>query len=386
MQLNNLVSQSAVASDSLDDEQVLLRTPNGSFVVSFRLHFLHQAKSKGKTDAEVALSHNEEFDNWPPLTAAAVADILAKLDQVLEQAKPQRNRLLWLRRDLFHLNFSHFTIKFAGQILRPSAMVVVASLCAVFLSLYLFWRLDVNASAPISTQAGLIFIFGMLLVTAAHETGHALAATSFGASPGKIGAGIFILFPALYIDLTEVALLERRQRITTSAAGVYFQLIVTSLLALGTACLQPDHTGALLRGIDAIIFASLLSCGLNLIPFLKLDGYWILEDVLKIHKLQESSQREVIRVLIKRHRPQSFFRLIYGVTQIGFFLALFCMAAVSSYQLVRKLSSMETGKSTMLDVLSSHPYALITLAMLSVFLIRLTIRFAYGKSNGQERS
>ena len=67
-----------------------------------------------------------------------------------------------------------------------------------------------------------LFIF-MLTSSFFHELGHASACKYFGIHHGCIGFGLYLNFPVLYTEVTEVWKLDRRQRCIVNIAGVYFQ-------------------------------------------------------------------------------------------------------------------------------------------------------------------
>lgn len=56
-----------------------------------------------------------------------------------------------------------------------------------------------------------------------HELGHASACKFFGVRHGGIGFGLYLNFPVLYTDVTEVWKLKRGERCVVNLAGVYFQ-------------------------------------------------------------------------------------------------------------------------------------------------------------------
>ena len=62
-----------------------------------------------------------------------------------------------------------------------------------------------------------------------HEFGHAAAARYSGADPGVIGAGIYLVWPAFYTDVTDSYRLGRWGRIRTDLGGLYFNALVVVL-------------------------------------------------------------------------------------------------------------------------------------------------------------
>ena len=63
----------------------------------------------------------------------------------------------------------------------------------------------------------------MLASSFFHELGHASACKYFGVRHGGVGFGLYLTFPVLYTDVTEIWKLNRRQRCVVNWAGVYFQ-------------------------------------------------------------------------------------------------------------------------------------------------------------------
>src|SRR4051812_7636569 len=62
-----------------------------------------------------------------------------------------------------------------------------------------------------------------------HEFGHAAAARYSGADPGVMGAGIYLVWPAFYTDVTDSYRLGRGGRIRTDLGGLYFNAIIVVL-------------------------------------------------------------------------------------------------------------------------------------------------------------
>lgn len=126
-----------------------------------------------------------------------------------------------------------------------------------------------------------LFIF-ILLTTIFHELGHLSACRKGGAQHGAIGIGIYFFAPVFYADVTEAWNLPRIQRIIVNLGGIYFQLILTPiLLALYLATDNSLYLWMILVTYWLIV--------VNLNPIIKLDGYWIVSDALKIPNLHKRS-------------------------------------------------------------------------------------------------
>ena len=124
---------------------------------------------------------------------------------------------------------------------------------------------------------GLLFVAlaVMILSGVFHEFGHASALRYGGGQVRGMGAGIYVVYPAFYTDVTDSYRLGRWARVRTGLGGFYFHLI----FALGMVGLY------LVSGQEFLLFIVLL-INLNIfyqcLPFVRLDGYWVLADLTGI--------------------------------------------------------------------------------------------------------
>jgi putative peptide zinc metalloprotease protein len=118
----------------------------------------------------------------------------------------------------------------------------------------------------------LMLIGGVVLATAWHEIGHATAVRYGGAKPGVMGVGIYIVWPAFYTDITDAYRLGKWGRLRTDVGGMYFNVI----FALAVGGLYA------LTGFEPLLLLIVLQNFAILqqsLPFLRLDGYYILSDL-----------------------------------------------------------------------------------------------------------
>ena len=117
-----------------------------------------------------------------------------------------------------------------------------------------------------------------LLAGAFHELGHAAAARYGGADPGVIGVGIYLVWPVFYNDLNDCYRLDRAGRLRSDLGGVYFNGVF--VLLLGAAYL--------LTGFQALVLAIAvqhLAILYQFLPFLRLDGYYVVSDLAGVPDL-----------------------------------------------------------------------------------------------------
>jgi len=111
-----------------------------------------------------------------------------------------------------------------------------------------------------------------------HETGHAAGCAYGGAKPGKMGCGLYLAWPAFYTDITDSYRLDRRGRLRADLGGIYFNAV--SILVLGLLYAL-THFEPLLLGAAVIH----LEIAHQLIPVVRLDGYYIVADLTGVPDL-----------------------------------------------------------------------------------------------------
>jgi putative peptide zinc metalloprotease protein len=139
-----------------------------------------------------------------------------------------------------------------------------------------------------STEGLLAYVAVIAGVKIAHEFGHAYAAKACGVQVPAMGVALLVLWPVLYTDTTEAwKLRSRRARLWITAAGMTVELALAGIAALAW-CLLPD---GVLRSM-AFVLASVswvLTLVVNLNPFMRFDGYYLLADWLEMPNLQQRS-------------------------------------------------------------------------------------------------
>ncbi|MBZ5724973.1 MAG: hypothetical protein LAP87_08255 [Acidobacteriia bacterium] len=145
---------------------------------------------------------------------------------------------------------------------------------------------------PLSADLWTIAVVSVYLSLLFHEIGHCSACERFGVPHGEIGAGVFFIYPVLYADVGQCWSLSRLQRAVVDSAGIYFQFLLASL-----GCLLWIWTGD--RLVRIFIYSMLLSAIFNLNPFLRMDGHWLLADLIGIPNLYRASN-DLIAYACKR--------------------------------------------------------------------------------------
>jgi len=197
-----------------------------------------------------------------------------------EVAKVDSLLALRLRFTVFGENLTNrLTAPFA-VLLTPVVMIpaVVAFFAVVF------WLLTVRGLGGGTRQ--LLYSPGLLLLILAatalsagfHEFGHAAALKYSGGKPGRIGGGLYLVWPAFFTDVTDAYRLDRRGRLRTDVGGLYFNILFT----LATVAVW-KLTGA--EAVLVLVPLQLVQMTHQLLPVVRLDGYYILSDLCGVPDL-----------------------------------------------------------------------------------------------------
>ncbi len=183
----------------------------------------------------------------------------------------------FLARTVHHVApFYSVKARFAFIFLAVLGLYLVSRQWDAFMASFLYF---------FSWQGLIAYGFGLSAVKIAHEFGHAYTATRYGVRVPSMGVSFLVMFPVLYTDVTGAwRLRARRQRLAIDCAGVTAELMVASISTLIWVML-PE--GAL-RSVFFVLATSswLMSLAVNLNPFMRFDGYYVLSDLLDVPNLQ----------------------------------------------------------------------------------------------------
>jgi putative peptide zinc metalloprotease protein len=122
----------------------------------------------------------------------------------------------------------------------------------------------------------MVLVLAVMLVAGVfHEFGHASALRYGGGKVRGMGAGIYLIYPVFYTDTTDSYRLGRWARVRTDLGGFYFHLI----FALGIIGLYLVSGQAFLLFVVLLINLDIIR---QCLPFVRLDGYWVLADLTGI--------------------------------------------------------------------------------------------------------
>ena len=168
---------------------------------------------------------------------------------------------------------------------RQFALTIIAiGLVGVYL-IARQWDVFVHTFVDLFTVAGAVsFGITLMCLKVVHELGHAYTAKRFGCRVPNMGVAILVLVPVLYTDVNEAwKLTSRRQRLAIGVAGVTAELCCAAVAACLWGFLPdgPARSAAFLVATTTWVTTVML----NLSPFMRYDGYYVLSDLLETPNL-----------------------------------------------------------------------------------------------------
>jgi hypothetical protein len=158
-------------------------------------------------------------------------------------------------------------------------LVLIPLLITIVLAhawLYFVHGLTTSLRDILYTPGGLLLVITVMLVSNIfHELGHASALRYGGGRARGIGAGIYLVYPVFYTDLTDSYRLGRRARVRTDLGGFYFHFIFELGIIAYTLVFRNDFMLIIVALIDLDIIYQCM-------PFVRFDGYWTLADLTGI--------------------------------------------------------------------------------------------------------
>jgi putative peptide zinc metalloprotease protein len=136
-----------------------------------------------------------------------------------------------------------------------------------------------SALALVYQPALTLLVLALILASAAfHECGHVSGCRYGGARPGVMGFGLYLVWPALYSTVTDSYRLGRVGRLRTDLGGVYFNAVFIAGMSLAYL-----ETGA--PWLLVAIVALHIETATQFLPMIRLDGYYILSDLIGVPDL-----------------------------------------------------------------------------------------------------
>ena len=364
-------------SASTQEQRVLLSCGGQYYEASQPIVELVEELQRHETEEEAIVAYAEKKAG--KYTTEQVRLIIDKFITPLFVPKEKKHSFLYEKELFSAAAIDKFSDAFRFLFNRWYMLAVL--LVAVALDAWFFFHtpdlLLFNNKVNVYLVVGLLaFMLGSSFF---HELGHASACKYFGVRHGGIGFGLYLNFPVLYTDVTEVWKLDRKQRCVVNLAGVYFQSYWLIILLLAF----------FLTGNDIVRYLILimnLGFVMTLNPFFKFDGYWIASDLLGVPNLRQRSLEllgyvwKKMRKIPEGKRPyllqirplERFGLLVYSVV-VNFFMGFYFLYVIPTF-LYRFVQTFPDAVNELILYLSNRmvpPFALLRNIGMQVVFISL---------------
>ena len=238
----------------------------------------------------------QQFLQANELLRADTAGLRAHLQKVAAGRKP--TLLQWLLHHYLFFRiplvrpdaFLNRTLAYVEPLFRPGFFIA-----CTLLSLVGVWRVLDQWPAFSSTflyffswQGALYYGLALALAKILHELAHAYTCKHYGVRVPAMGVALMMMWPLLYTDTSEAwKLTSRRARLAIGGAGVVAELLLAGLAALLWSLAPDGGFKSALYILAAVTWVSTLAINLN--PFMRFDGYYLLMDLLDVPNLSERS-------------------------------------------------------------------------------------------------
>jgi putative peptide zinc metalloprotease protein len=178
-----------------------------------------------------------------------------------------------------------------------------------------------------SAATGVLVLYGIqLFSTFVHESGHALANVHAHRKILAAGFMLYLGIPAFFIETTDMWMATRRQRLVAACSGPFSECIMAGAASIIALTLPASGFTAFLFRFSVLSYIAIAQ---NLIPFLRLDGYYILMDAVDEMNLRERAFEFVREDLVgKIGRRSRFSREEKIFTAYGVLAVVFSILAV----------------------------------------------------------
>jgi len=298
-------------STTADQQTYLLQISNRYFKINTSAYFLISELKKSSDLAHVAR-------NYSQLTGAqrTEEDVKELITDVLIPLWKKRDSIqessFFYRKDLLTSTSLSPATRLLSYLFIPFIFFTLITL-ACLLILFFFQLPYKIQIVTLAVNGNVLLVFLLYFFSVFfHELGHASACKYYNIAHGNIGIGLYLHYPVFYADVNNAWRLKKNQRALVGFGGIYFQLLFCIPLIIFSSFIGNQIVYSVLCGI-------LLNVAINLNPFFKFDGYWILSDLLGIPNLRKRSLgllKDAYNTVVGQKTSNSFIHAMSNPYQI----------------------------------------------------------------------
>jgi multidrug resistance efflux pump len=168
-----------------------------------------------------------------------------------------------------------------------AAVVWISALIAFALTILNWESLLVSLGTIFSLYSIPLIVAVVFAMMTIHEFAHGLALKHFGGKVEEMGFLVLYFIPAFYCNVSDAWMLRKRERIWVSFAGSYIQIFIWAMATIAWRLLAIETLAS------RVCIITITFCGiqtlLNLNPLIRLDGYYILSDLIEVPNLRSKA-------------------------------------------------------------------------------------------------
>ena len=297
--------------------------------------------------------------------------------------------------------YSKFKWMFSWWFKTFMVLTIVSSMLFLFDPIFFPTILATTHSHTNEVSIIIYYYLIMLFTVVIHEFAHALTCKRYGGQVHKMGLMLYYFQVCAYADTSDAWLFkDKKKRIWTALSGPFMSLFVASLCLWFYVIIEPvewehhlvivkffEQFGIEVSTLNLIIreleeaslmafVANLFVTVMNLLPFLEMDGYFILADILEQPNIRLYSMGYVVnpfrKMLGKAPYPISPTKLSskIGYAIYGSMCLIFCFGAAAVFLGYLALKAFgKLGSFKMIDYLLISCVVLFVLK--TIFLTRI---------------
>ncbi len=222
-----------------------------------------------------------------------------------------------------------------------SVPVLVAALGIIGYALFLTcgdWGIVMGSAAQLKKPFNIVlFYLAVSAVMTMHELGHAVMCRRLGGEVREMGFMLLYFIPCFYTDVSDIYMMRQRShRIAVIVAGPLVELTLWGGFTIAWFFLPGGGAASTLCMI-MMLTSGVRSILLNFNPMIKVDGYYLLEEILGVNNLMDRS-RTAVRALggrrggdgdeaVSDSAAEGRIILAYGILSIVYVVLLLAAAA-----------------------------------------------------------
>ncbi|WND02937.1 biotin/lipoyl-binding protein [Temperatibacter marinus] len=309
-------------------------------------------KVSGRAALSLEMDDIEEMIEFITTNQLIKTQTYEEVSHLKSLAPPKKSKLNWalhnylfLRIHLYSPDALYSALHRKLAFLYSPFFLLIACLtgCISLIGLSRQWDSFSATFSYLFTTEGLVLSFLALgFSKICHEIGHGLTAKHFGLRVSSTGVAFIVLWPVLFTDLGEIwRLKSHHKRLMISAGGVLAEALL-AIVSISFWLLLDDGPLRSAFFIQATL-ALAMTLLINLNPFMRFDGYYLLADATNTLNLQDRSfaaARSWLRGaigLVEIKQKKSKALIVFGLGTWVYRFFLFLGIAILVYFLFPKI-------------------------------------------------